>query len=372
MKPIADTHLSVRPIADTHLSGPIADEPAERYEPVTWTVENGVTQALPLETVSTNDYAGSGVTVTGDSITHTSSAVGLFPYSPQADATESVQDEPAGFDAGQLLDGGTVVEDHIPRFEIQFYPDVDPLTAEGLPSQVFSETLAMNDGGFARRRPIANGHPACLGRSPAGTRATSQSRSQRAAKATMKAVTMPSWPAARSVRHRAGWHRPRRTPVRRPARSRSLRRTRPSPPQACPTTSANDGVGGDSSQGSPLEASSKAISNGIYNVGVGVGKFAWDVFAVPIDLAFGTEYSYYGSATAGALRQGVSVPAITGEVAANLGTLGLKGLKDSAQNYYETGDPTQIQEYSGTFLAGAVARASGAERGGFGTSAENG
>ena len=42
------------------------------------------------------------------------------------------------------------------------------------------------------------------------------------------------------------------------------------------------------------------------------------------------------------------------EVAANVATFGLKGLKDSAQNYYETGDPTQFQEYSGSFLAGAL------------------
>ncbi len=132
------------------------------------------------------------------------------------------------------------------------------------------------------------------------------------------------------------------------------------PTQPVPHQNANGtspvGVNGGSEPADegPLEASSKAISNGIYNLGVGVGMFVWDLGAVPYDLVFGTENSFYGSATAEALRQGASVPEVTGEVAANLGTLGVKGLKDSAQNWSETGDPTQFQVYSGSFLAAAL------------------
>ncbi len=121
-----------------------------------------------------------------------------------------------------------------------------------------------------------------------------------------------------------------------------------------PLAQSDEEDGDDSAEGSPLVASSKAISNGIYSLGVGVGKLAWDFVAVPYDLAFGTEHSYYGSATAAALRQGVPSDEIINDVGANVVTFGLKGLKDSAQNYYETGDPTQFQEYSGAFLVGAL------------------
>jgi len=133
-----------------------------------------------------------------------------------------------------------------------------------------------------------------------------------------------------------------------------------SEPLPTSTTEPPDGLSSPAEE--ILEASSKAVSRGIYTVGIGLGHFAWDLVAVPLDFGRallgyggpGDELSYYGSASSQAQLHGVPAEEIQNEAAKNAATFGLAGLVESGVNYYETGDPTQFQEYSGSFLGGSA------------------
>jgi hypothetical protein len=69
--------------------------------------------------------------------------------------------------------------------------------------------------------------------------------------------------------------------------------------------------------------------------------------------------SNYAQASGEALRGGASVLSVTWDVYLNLETAGLKGLGDSAKDWYQTGDATRFQEHSGGFLAGALTAKAG-------------
>ena len=127
-------------------------------------------------------------------------------------------------------------------------------------------------------------------------------------------------------------------------------------------TGSGGGGGSQGTNGSHLDPNMEGLKAGVgtlgpssYNVVAGAGKTIWDLGAVPFDFFFGTEYSYYGAASAQALRQGASPSEISADTALNIGTFGLKPLGESAVNYYETGDPTQFQQTSGSFLVGTLA-----------------
>ena len=124
--------------------------------------------------------------------------------------------------------------------------------------------------------------------------------------------------------------------------------------QLVPPTYNQDG--GPKSVG--WEASKAAVCSlgtGLLKIGKGFGKAAYDVVAVPYDLVAGTEHSYYGSATAQMLRQGKPVLEIQEQVAENIVLLGTPGFMDALEEYDRTGDPTNLQEYSGGLVFAAVA-----------------
>jgi len=106
--------------------------------------------------------------------------------------------------------------------------------------------------------------------------------------------------------------------------------------------------------------------DGVVNIGTGAYMLVHDLVTMPIDLVMTTygifdtssqwqQLSYFGAQTEHALQNGTSIWEIEGRTLLNVGTLGLYGLGATAYEWYETGDPTSFQQYTGSFATGVFA-----------------
>ena len=86
----------------------------------------------------------------------------------------------------------------------------------------------------------------------------------------------------------------------------------------------------------------------------GMGKFLWDLPISPVDVVFGTKYSYASESIDQARAAGASPSDMYKEIGRNAITFGGRSLDQAWEEWNRTGDPTQFQQASGTFLIGAV------------------
>ena len=90
------------------------------------------------------------------------------------------------------------------------------------------------------------------------------------------------------------------------------------------------------------------------NILAGIGKTVWDVPTAPVDVFFGTKYSYASQSIDQAIAAGATPSDMYKEMGRNAITFGGRSLDQAWEEWDKTGDPSQFQQASGSFFIGAL------------------